>query len=79
MAANVCALVAAYQIAFFGRRRALRTIGVAPARRVASTVAIYIPVLIVVTCIAVAITQSSASTTERPPSTPWTGPCATGS
>jgi membrane protease YdiL (CAAX protease family) len=56
--ANVCALVAAYQIAFVGRRRALRTIGVAPVRRVASTVAIYIPVLIVVTVIAVAITHA---------------------
>ena len=56
--ANVCALVAAYQIAFVGRRRALRTIGVAPVRRVASTVAIYIPVLIVVTVLAVAITHA---------------------
>jgi membrane protease YdiL (CAAX protease family) len=57
VAANVCALVAAFQIAFVGRRRALRTIGVAPVRRVASTVAIYIPVLVVVTFVAAAITH----------------------
>ena len=58
VAANVCALIAAYQIAFVGRRRVRRTIGVAPVHRVASTVAIYIPVLVVITVIAVAITHA---------------------
>jgi membrane protease YdiL (CAAX protease family) len=72
--ANVCALVAAYQIAFVGRRPSLPAIGLAPMRRVASTAAIYIVLLIVVTPIGIVITRAigldhgstSIESTDRP-------------
>ena len=55
---NACALIAAYQIAFSGRRPSLETIGLGPLRKVPSTVAIYIVALIVVTPIGVAVTRA---------------------
>lgn len=56
--ANVCALVAAYQIAFVGRRRSIGSLGLAPVRRVISSVVLYVVMLVPITIVAVAITRA---------------------
>jgi hypothetical protein len=56
--ANVCALVAAYEIAFVGRRRSIVPLGLAPTHRVVTTVLLYLPMLIAITIVAVAITRA---------------------
>lgn len=71
---NACAIIAAYQIAFSGRRPSLDTIGLGPLRKVPSTVVIYIVALVVLTPIGVAITRAigldhgttSIDTDDRP-------------
>jgi membrane protease YdiL (CAAX protease family) len=55
--ANVCALVAAYQIAFVGRRRSVVPLGLAPTRRVVTSVIFYILLLIPVTIVTTLITR----------------------
>jgi membrane protease YdiL (CAAX protease family) len=56
--ANACGIVAAYQIAFAGRRRSIVPLGLAPVRRVVSTVALYLVLLLVVTVVGAAITRA---------------------
>jgi len=56
--ANACGIIAAYQIAFAGRRRSIVPLGLAPVRRVASTVALYLVLLVVVTVVGAAITRA---------------------
>lgn len=55
--ANACGIVAAYQIAFAGRRRSIVPLGLAPVRRVISTVPLYLVLLLVVTVVGAAITR----------------------
>jgi len=56
--ANACGIIAAYQIAFAGRRRSIVPLGLAPARRVISTVALYLVLVVVVTAVGAAITRA---------------------
>jgi membrane protease YdiL (CAAX protease family) len=56
--ANVCALVAAYQIAFVGRRRSIVPLGLAPTRRVISSVIFYLLLLVPTTIVATLITRA---------------------
>jgi len=56
--ANVCALVAAYQIAFVGRLPTFVPIGLVPTRRLISSVIFYVLLLVPVTIVAVAITRA---------------------
>ena len=56
--ANACALVAAYQIAFVGRRRSIVPLGLAPTRRVISSVIFYVLLLVPVTIVATLITRA---------------------
>ena len=55
--ANACAIVAAYQIAFVGRRRSIVPLGLAPTRRVITSVIFYILLLIPVTIVTTFITR----------------------
>jgi membrane protease YdiL (CAAX protease family) len=56
--ANGCAIVAAYQVAFAGRRRSIAPLGLAPVRRVISSVLLYLGALIAVTAVGTAITRA---------------------
>ena len=73
IAALACALIAAYQVAFVGRRPNLPTIGLAAARRIPSSVVIFIVAMVVVSPIAIALTRAlglegttSIDTVDRP-------------
>jgi membrane protease YdiL (CAAX protease family) len=71
---NACALVAAYQVAFAGRRPSLEPIGLGVSRKIPSTVAIYIVAFFVVTPIGIVLTRAigldhgstSIDTADRP-------------
>jgi hypothetical protein len=71
---NACALVAAYQVAFAGRRPNIAAIGLAASRKIPSTVAIYIVAFFVVTPIGIVLTRAigldhgstSIDTADRP-------------
>jgi len=70
---NAAALVAAYQVAFVGRRPNLATIGLAAARRIPSSIVIFIVAMVVVSPIAIALTRAlglegttSIDTADRP-------------
>jgi membrane protease YdiL (CAAX protease family) len=56
--ANICALVAAYEIAFVRRRRSIVPLGLAPVRRVITSVIFYILLLIPVTIVTTLITRA---------------------
>ncbi|HET7170961.1 MAG TPA: CPBP family intramembrane glutamic endopeptidase [Gaiellales bacterium] len=56
--ANACGIVAAYQIAFAGRRRSIVPLGLAPIRRVISSSLLYVVLLVVVTVAGTALTRA---------------------
>jgi uncharacterized protein len=55
--ANVCALFAAYEIAFVGRKRNVVPLGLAPVRRLITSVVFYVLLLIPVTIVATLVTR----------------------
>jgi membrane protease YdiL (CAAX protease family) len=54
---NACAIVAAYQVAFTGRRRSIVPLGLMPVRRVVSSCLIYILILVPVTVLGAVLTK----------------------